>query len=118
MQWTLLIVGFTAIYFICASVTTFDIRLTRARLDGSLPPDQPMLPSWVGAFVYAQFAGWFVLLELEIRLNFTRRKIRLRDAASGTWDYWEYPDVSIQATAPVPKELTERKGGITWMKIN
>jgi len=35
-------------FVITSSITTFDKRLIQARRDGTLPPDEPLLPSWVG----------------------------------------------------------------------
>lgn len=44
MKWTPLIIGLTLAYFFVASISTFDLRLTQARRDGTLPPDEPTLP--------------------------------------------------------------------------
>jgi len=38
----------TIAFVITSSITTFDKRLIQARRDGTLPPDEPSLPSWVG----------------------------------------------------------------------
>jgi len=38
----------TITFVISSSITTFDKRLIQARRDGTLPPDEPLLPSWVG----------------------------------------------------------------------
>jgi len=38
----------TIAFVITSSITTFDKRLIQARRDGTLPPDEPLLPSWVG----------------------------------------------------------------------
>jgi len=64
MEWTPLIVGLTVAYFLVASVTTFDIRMTQAKLQGTLPPDEPTLPVWVGIFVWLQWAIFLALLYL------------------------------------------------------
>ncbi len=50
MEWTPLIIGLTVAYFLVASVSTFDLRLTQAKRDGTLAPDEPTLPSWVVVF--------------------------------------------------------------------
>jgi len=64
MEWTPLIIGLTVAYFFVASIITFDIRMTQARRDGRLPSDEPMLPAWVGVFVWMQWAIFLVLLYL------------------------------------------------------
>src|SRR5436853_7679495 len=64
MQWTALIIALTVAYFLVASITTFDIRMTQAQRQGTLPSDEPMLPSWVGVFVWAQWAIFLLLLYL------------------------------------------------------
>lgn len=38
----------TIAFFITSSITTFDKRLIQARRNSTLPPDEPLLPSWVG----------------------------------------------------------------------
>ncbi len=52
MEWSPLIVVLTIVYFLVASVTTFDIRLTQAKRAGTLTPDEPTLPAWVGHAYY------------------------------------------------------------------
>src|SRR5262245_44366253 len=64
MEWTPPIIGLTVAYFIVASITTLDIRLMQARKQGTLPPDQPMLPNWVSIFIWAQWAIFAGLLYL------------------------------------------------------
>jgi hypothetical protein len=64
MQWTPLIIGLTVAYFITTSITTFDIRLVQAKKDGTLPPDQPMLPGWVSSLYWLQWAIFLALLYL------------------------------------------------------
>lgn len=38
----------TIVFIITSSIATFDKRLIQAKRNGTLPPDEPMLPSWVG----------------------------------------------------------------------
>jgi hypothetical protein len=64
MQWSPLLIGLTIAYFLAASITTFDIRLIQTRRDGSLPPDEPMLPAWTGIFGYLMWVIFVVLLYL------------------------------------------------------
>jgi hypothetical protein len=64
MEWTPLIVGLTIAYFLVASVTTFDLRLTQAKRQGTLPPDEASLPEWVGLFAWMQWAIFLALLYL------------------------------------------------------
>jgi hypothetical protein len=64
MRWTPLIIGLTIAYFIVASITTFDLRMTRAKQEGVLPPYQPLLPGWVAVFYWMQLAIFLALLYL------------------------------------------------------
>lgn len=64
MQWTPLIIGLTVAYFVAASIDTFDTRLIQARRDGTLPPDQPLLPGWTIVFTVAMWAIFIVLIYL------------------------------------------------------
>lgn len=42
----------TIVFVITSSIVTFDKRLIQAKRNGTLPPDEPMLPSWVGLVVW------------------------------------------------------------------
>jgi hypothetical protein len=64
MQWTPLIIGLTIAYFIVASITTLDLRMTKAKQEGVVPPDQPLLPGWVAMFHWTQLAIFLALLFL------------------------------------------------------
>jgi hypothetical protein len=64
MEWTPLIIGLTVAYFLVASISTFDLRLTQAKRDGTLPPDEPTLPSWVVVFDWLMWAIFIALLYL------------------------------------------------------
>lgn len=64
MEWTPLIIGLTVAYFLVASVTTLDIRLIQGKRDGTLPPDEPMLPAWTAVFTWAQWGIFLTLLYL------------------------------------------------------
>jgi hypothetical protein len=64
MAWTPLIIGLTVAYFIVASITTFDIRVTQAKRDGTYPTGDPPLPSWIGVFAWIQWIIFGVLLYL------------------------------------------------------
>ncbi len=55
MKWTPLIIGLTVAYFLLASITTFDVRMTQAKRQGILPPDEPMLPKWVIVFYWLEW---------------------------------------------------------------
>ena len=43
MEWTPLIIGLTVAYFIVASITTFEIRVTQAKREGTYPPGEPVI---------------------------------------------------------------------------
>jgi len=64
MKWTPLIIGLTVAYFIVASITTLDLRMTREKQEGVVPPDQPLLPGWVAVFYWMQLAIFLALLYL------------------------------------------------------
>lgn len=49
----------TVMFAITSSITTFDKRLIQAKKAGILPPDEPMLPSWVGIISWLH---WGVML--------------------------------------------------------
>ena len=58
------IIILTVVYFILSAITTFDIRMIQARRDGTLPPDEQMLPDWAGVFVWINWVVFIVLLFL------------------------------------------------------
>jgi hypothetical protein len=60
-----LLVVLTVAYLLVASVTTFDIRLIQAKRTGAVPPDEPLLPSWVGLFHWVQWGLFLALLLLD-----------------------------------------------------
>lgn len=64
MKWSPLIIVLTVAYFIAASISTFDLRLTQAKRDGTLPPDEPALPGWVVVFDWFMWAIWLTLVYL------------------------------------------------------
>jgi len=43
-----IVITLTVIFFITSAITTFDKRLMQAVKVGNIPPDEEMLPSWVG----------------------------------------------------------------------
>jgi len=59
------VIVLTIFYAITSAITTFDIRMTQAKRDGSLPPDEPTLPKWVALIFWVD---WVLLLAL-ILLN-------------------------------------------------
>lgn len=59
------IIVLTVLYFICESISTFDIRLIQAKRNGTLPPDEPLLPAWTAIFIWI---GWAIFIAL-ILLN-------------------------------------------------
>jgi hypothetical protein len=62
IEWTWVVVVLTFTYFLAASITTLDARLIQAKRDGSLPPNEPMLPSWTAIFIYMQWGIFLGLL--------------------------------------------------------
>lgn len=61
---TLLII-LVILYGVIASITTFDIRLIQAHKNGTLPPDEKLLPTWTGIFHWLE---WIILISM-ILLN-------------------------------------------------
>lgn len=60
-----IILVITILYAITSAITTFDIRMTQAKRNGTLPPDEPMSPKWV-ALVF--WVDWLLIITL-ILLN-------------------------------------------------
>ena len=60
-----IIIVITILYVVTSAITTFDIRMTQAKRDGTLPPDEQMPPNWI-AFVF--WVDW-LLIALLILLN-------------------------------------------------
>lgn len=54
----------TVLFAITSSITVFDKRLIQAKRDGTLPPDEPMLPSWVGLIGWGHWILFLALLIL------------------------------------------------------
>lgn len=50
-----LLLTLTIAFFLVASITTLDKRLLQAVKAGTLPPDEVMLPRWVGFLIYAEW---------------------------------------------------------------
>lgn len=59
-----LLITLTVLYAITSSITVFDKRLIQAKRSGALPPDEPMLPSWVGIIAWLHWGLLLVLLIL------------------------------------------------------
>lgn len=51
-----LLITLTVIFFITSSITTFDKRLIQAVKNGTILPDEAMLPSWVGVIAWLHWA--------------------------------------------------------------
>jgi len=54
------------LYFLSASITTYDIRITQGKKDGSIPLHQQDLPSWVGLLHFVQIG---ILIYFAITIN-------------------------------------------------
>lgn len=59
-----IVIFITILYVITSAITTFDIRMTQAKRNGSLPPDEPMPPSWVAYVFWADWAFALILILL------------------------------------------------------
>lgn len=59
-----IIIVLTVAFVITASITTFDVELIRAKRDGVLPPDEPLLPAWIGLFHWLHWGLCLTLLIL------------------------------------------------------
>jgi len=58
------LITLTIFFAITSSITTFDKRLIQAKRDGSLPPDEPMLPTWVGLIAWLHWGIGLTLILL------------------------------------------------------
>ena len=56
-----IIIVITILYAITSAITTFDIRMTQAKRNGTLPSDEPIPPKWV-ALVF--WADWLLIVAL------------------------------------------------------
>ena len=52
----------TLVFIITSSIVTFDKRLIQAKRNGTLPPDEPILPLWVGLIVWIHWGLALALL--------------------------------------------------------
>ncbi len=59
-----ILIVLTVAFAITASITTFDVELFRAKRDGVLPPDEPLLPPWTGVFHLLHWGLCLTLLML------------------------------------------------------
>lgn len=55
----------TIVFVITSSIVTFDIRLVQAKRNGTLSPDEPMLPSCVGLIVLIHLGLALALLLID-----------------------------------------------------
>ncbi len=51
----------TVVFILTSSITTFDKRMIQAKRNGTLPADEPMLPSWVGIISWLH---WGIMLAM------------------------------------------------------
>jgi len=58
------LITLTIFFAITSSITTFDKRLIQAKRDGRLPPDEPMLPTWVGLIAWLHWGIGLTLILL------------------------------------------------------
>lgn len=56
-----IILTLTVIYFISASITTFDARMIQAQREGRLKKDDVIPPAWTAVFI---FIGWGVFIAI------------------------------------------------------
>lgn len=59
-----LIALLTVVFAITSSITTFDKRMIQGKRNGTLPVNEPMLPSWVGVISWLHWIVMLVLLVL------------------------------------------------------
>lgn len=52
----------TIVFIITSSIVTLDKRLIQAKRNGTLPPDEPILPLWVGLIVWIHWGLALALL--------------------------------------------------------
>jgi len=59
-----LIIGLTIAYLILASITTFGIRITQAKKNGTWSVDEPDLPKWTGILFWLEWIVFIIILIL------------------------------------------------------
>ena len=59
-----IIISITILYAITSAITTFDIRMTQAKRDGTLPPDEPELPKWIALVFWVDWLLFTILILL------------------------------------------------------
>jgi len=59
-----LIALLTVVFTITSSITTFDKRMIQAKRNGTLPVNEPLLPSWVGVISWLHWIAMLALLVL------------------------------------------------------
>jgi len=57
----------TILYFLSASIATFDIRLIQAKRIGNIPEDENLLPTWTAIFMYLEYLSLLVIFFLHWR---------------------------------------------------
>ncbi len=55
------IITLTVLYFLTSSITTFDIRMTQGKCDGTIPSNEQMPPRWV-ALIY--WIDWLLIIAI------------------------------------------------------
>lgn len=55
------LIGLAIAYALFSSITTLDIRLIQAVKQGTLPPNEPMLPKWVAIIHWLE---WLILIAM------------------------------------------------------
>ena len=58
------LIGLTVAYAVTSSITVFDKRLIQARKSGLIPPEEPMLPVWVGFIAWIHWSIGLVIVLL------------------------------------------------------
>lgn len=63
-----ILVWLTVVFFVAASISTFDLRLTQAKRAGTVPADEPMLPQMDRGGRLVTLDSWIdhIASELEI----------------------------------------------------
>jgi len=59
-----ILIFLSVLFALTSSITTFDKRLIQAKRAGTLPQDEPMLPSWVGIISWLHWGVMLLILLL------------------------------------------------------
>jgi|SRR3989344_5141552 len=64
------LITLTAIYTICAAISTFDTRIIQAKQNGFISKDEAYVPEWTGLFGILMWLTWIAIFLLNWKYAF------------------------------------------------